>query len=43
MTPSPAAPSRDDAERLLEEDGLEAAWRDAGYESSFAVWQAEGR
>jgi len=34
------------ADRLIAEyaeDGMEAAWRDAGYASSFAVYQQEGR
>lgn len=34
------------ADRLLDEyveDGMEAAWREAGYRDSFAAWQAESR
>ena len=29
--------------RLDAEDRMEAAWKEAGYKSSFAVWQKEGR
>lgn len=29
--------------RARAEDGLEAAWKDAGYQSSIEVWQVESR